>query len=158
MYPTLFHIGSFEITSFGAMMALAAVVGIWLFQREAHWSGLSANVSDAGAIGVVGGLLGAKLLRVVTRLAATLKPHYAEALHAIDVEGTAVKTFAERARTTDVSIAPVDRPRGRLDVPRHDERKPPARRSALCVTEWATQRKASGGGGSRSRDRPPVSV
>lgn len=62
MYPTLFHIGSYEITSFGAMVALAALFGMWLFQREAHWSRLSANVPDAGAIGVVGGLLGAKLL------------------------------------------------------------------------------------------------
>jgi len=32
----------------------------------------------------------------VTRLAATLKPEYAEALQAIDVVGTPVKTFAER--------------------------------------------------------------
>ena len=62
MYPTLFHIGSFEITSFGAMVALAAMVGMWLFQHETQWSGLPADVSDAGAVGVVGGLLGAKLL------------------------------------------------------------------------------------------------
>lgn len=32
----------------------------------------------------------------VSRLAATLKPEYAEALHAIDIAGTAVKTFAEQ--------------------------------------------------------------
>ena len=32
----------------------------------------------------------------VTRLAATLKPEYAEALQQIDVEGVAVKAFAER--------------------------------------------------------------
>jgi RNA polymerase sigma factor (sigma-70 family) len=32
----------------------------------------------------------------VTRLASTLKPEYAEALEAIDVAGTPVKTFAER--------------------------------------------------------------
>jgi RNA polymerase sigma-70 factor (ECF subfamily) len=32
----------------------------------------------------------------VTRLAGTLKREYAEALQAIDIEGTAVKTFAER--------------------------------------------------------------
>jgi RNA polymerase sigma factor (sigma-70 family) len=31
----------------------------------------------------------------VSRLAATLKPEYAEALHAIDVQGAAVKSFAE---------------------------------------------------------------
>jgi RNA polymerase sigma factor (sigma-70 family) len=32
----------------------------------------------------------------VSRLAATLKPEYAEALHAIDVGGTSVKAFAEQ--------------------------------------------------------------
>ena len=32
----------------------------------------------------------------VTRLASTLKPEYAEALRAIDVEGTSVKAFAEQ--------------------------------------------------------------
>jgi len=32
----------------------------------------------------------------VTRLAATLKPEYAEALQAIDVVGTPVKAFAEQ--------------------------------------------------------------
>ena len=68
MYPTLFHVGSFEITSFGVMVAVAALVGLWLFQREAHWSRLPANVVDAGAIGVFGGLLGAKLLWTLEHL------------------------------------------------------------------------------------------
>ena len=31
MYPVLFRIGSFEITSFGVLVAVAALVGIWLF-------------------------------------------------------------------------------------------------------------------------------
>ena len=37
----------------------------------------------------------AEICACVSRLAATLKPEYAEALQAIDVDGTAVKTFAE---------------------------------------------------------------
>ena len=36
----------------------------------------------------------------VTRLAATLKPEYADALQAIDVDGIPVKTFAERHELT----------------------------------------------------------
>ena len=36
----------------------------------------------------------------VSRLATTLKPEYAEALQAIDVDGTAVKTFAEQRGLT----------------------------------------------------------
>jgi hypothetical protein len=39
-------------------VALAALVGLWLFRRV-RWSGLSLDATDAG---VVGGLVGAKLL------------------------------------------------------------------------------------------------
>jgi DNA-directed RNA polymerase specialized sigma24 family protein len=38
--------------------------------------------------------LEAEICACITRLAATLKPEYADALQAIDVEGTAVKAFA----------------------------------------------------------------
>ena len=62
MYPTLFRIGSFEITSFGAMMAVAALVGLWLFRRELEYAKISPNAADAGLVGVFGGLVGAKLL------------------------------------------------------------------------------------------------
>jgi phosphatidylglycerol:prolipoprotein diacylglycerol transferase len=62
MYPVLFRIGSFEITSFGAMVALAAMVGLWLFRRELARSGLPQEAADAGLVGVLGGLAGAKLL------------------------------------------------------------------------------------------------
>lgn len=62
MYPVLFRIGTFEVTSFGAMVAVAALVGLWLFRRELHRSGLPSDASDAGLVGVVGGLVGAKLL------------------------------------------------------------------------------------------------
>lgn len=40
--------------------------------------------------------LEAEICACVSRLAATLKPEYAEALHAIDVQGTPVKAFAEQ--------------------------------------------------------------
>jgi phosphatidylglycerol:prolipoprotein diacylglycerol transferase len=62
MYPVLFRVGTFEVTSFGAMVALAALVGLWLFRRELQRSGLPRDATDAGLIGVLGGLLGAKLL------------------------------------------------------------------------------------------------
>jgi RNA polymerase sigma factor (sigma-70 family) len=41
----------------------------------------------------------------VSRLAATLKPEYAEALHAIDVGGTPVKTFAAQQGLTSNNAA-----------------------------------------------------
>jgi phosphatidylglycerol:prolipoprotein diacylglycerol transferase len=62
MYPVLFRIGSFEVTSFGVLLGVAAVVGIWIFGRELDRTGLPRDALDAALAGVVGGLLGAKLL------------------------------------------------------------------------------------------------
>ena len=62
MYPVLFRIGGFEITSFGVLVAVGALVGIWLFGRELKRSGLPDDGVDAAAVGVIGGLIGAKLL------------------------------------------------------------------------------------------------
>ena len=62
MYPVLFRIGDFEITSFGVLVAVGALVGIWLFGRELKRSGLPDDGVDAAAVGVIGGLIGAKLL------------------------------------------------------------------------------------------------
>ena len=62
MYPVLFRLGEFEITSFGALVGIAALVGIWVFTRELERSGLDAKAADAAIAGVIGGLVGAKLL------------------------------------------------------------------------------------------------
>jgi phosphatidylglycerol:prolipoprotein diacylglycerol transferase len=64
MYPTLFRIGNFDVTTFGVMVAIGALVGLWIFGRELARSGLPASASDAAMAGVFGGLLGAKLLWV----------------------------------------------------------------------------------------------
>lgn len=65
MYPVLFRIGGFEITSFGVIVGVAALVGIWLFGRELRRSGLPADAVEAAIAGVLGGLAGAKLLWTV---------------------------------------------------------------------------------------------
>ncbi len=62
MYPTLVRIGTFQITTFGVMVAVAALVGLRLFGRELSRSGLPATAADAALAGVLGGLIGAKLL------------------------------------------------------------------------------------------------
>jgi phosphatidylglycerol---prolipoprotein diacylglyceryl transferase len=62
MYPVLFRIGSFEVTTFGVMVAVAALAGLWLFRRELARDGLAVEAADAGIVGVFGGLIGAKLL------------------------------------------------------------------------------------------------
>jgi phosphatidylglycerol:prolipoprotein diacylglycerol transferase len=64
MYPVLFRIGSFEITSFGAMVAIGALAGLWIFQRELRRSALPDQAADAAVAGLIGGLAGAKLLWV----------------------------------------------------------------------------------------------
>ena len=62
MYPTLVRFGDFEITTFGALVALAALTGMWVFHRELARSGLPATGVDAALAGVLGGLAGAKLI------------------------------------------------------------------------------------------------
>ena len=68
MYPTFFRIGNFEITSFGVLVPIGALVGLWVFGRELKRSGLPASAGDAAMAGVFGGLLGAKLLWVAEHL------------------------------------------------------------------------------------------
>ena len=62
LYPTLFRIGDFEVTSFGVLVALGALVGMWIFQRELARSRLPESGVDAAVAGVLGGLAGAKVL------------------------------------------------------------------------------------------------
>lgn len=69
MLPVLFRIGSLDITSFGAMVALGALAGLWVFRRELARAGLPEAALDAAVYGLVGGLLGAKLLYVFEHLA-----------------------------------------------------------------------------------------
>jgi phosphatidylglycerol:prolipoprotein diacylglycerol transferase len=62
VYPVVFRLGDFEITSFGILVAVAALVGIRLFGRELSRRRLSSTAVDAAIAGVIGGLAGAKLL------------------------------------------------------------------------------------------------
>jgi phosphatidylglycerol:prolipoprotein diacylglycerol transferase len=68
MYPELLRIGSFTITSFGAMVGLGALVGLWIFSRQLRQSRLPSSALDATLAGVLGGLAGAKLLYVAEHL------------------------------------------------------------------------------------------
>lgn len=44
------------------LVAVAALVGLWLLERERRWSGLPSQTTDAAVVGVLGGLAGAKLV------------------------------------------------------------------------------------------------
>lgn len=62
MYPILFRIGDFEVTTFGALVALGALIGLWVLHSELKRSNLPEEGMDAALIGVIGGLVGAKLV------------------------------------------------------------------------------------------------
>jgi phosphatidylglycerol:prolipoprotein diacylglycerol transferase len=64
MYPVLFRIGTFEVTTFGVMVALGALAGLYVFRNELRRRGLPENATDAAIAGLFGGLIGAKLLYV----------------------------------------------------------------------------------------------
>ena len=61
----LFRIGDFEVTTFGVLVALGALTGLWIFRRELERSHLPADGVDAALMGVVGGLVGAKVVWAV---------------------------------------------------------------------------------------------
>ena len=62
MYPTLVRVGDFELTTFGALVAIAALVALWIFHRELARGGLPESGLDAALMGVLGGLAGAKII------------------------------------------------------------------------------------------------
>jgi len=62
MYPVLFRLGDFEITSFGVMVAVAALVGLTIFTRELRRSRLPEEGANAAVGGIIGGLVGAKVI------------------------------------------------------------------------------------------------
>lgn len=70
MYPVLFHIGSFPISSFGLMVGLAFLAGGWLSARSFEKLGHKGSVAwDLLTWCVLGGFLGAKLWWFVEELA-----------------------------------------------------------------------------------------
>ncbi len=64
MFPVLFQLGGFQVTSFGAMVALGALLGVWVLSRELRARSLAADAGNLGLWALMGGLLGAKLLFV----------------------------------------------------------------------------------------------
>ena len=62
MYPVVLRIGSFEVTSFGVMVAMAALVSLQVFGRELRLRHLPEDAVNAAIGGVLGGLAGAKLI------------------------------------------------------------------------------------------------
>lgn len=62
MYPVIFRIGDFEITSFGLMMFLSFITGAWIMSKQLKRYGLNPEIAwDILAWVAIGGILGAKL-------------------------------------------------------------------------------------------------
>jgi len=76
MHPILFHIGSYEVASYGLMLTVAFAVGILVAQRRAQARGLDGeSVVDAGIWIIVSSLVGSRVFWVATHLEDFLPPH-----------------------------------------------------------------------------------
>lgn len=66
MYPELFSIGPITLYSYGVLLAVSYLLGLWLAMRRARAWGLDANrVLDLGIYIIIAALVGAKLLLLV---------------------------------------------------------------------------------------------
>ena len=66
MYPELFSIGPITVYSYGVLLAVSYLLGLWLAMRRARAWGLDANrVLDLGIYIIIAALVGAKLLLLV---------------------------------------------------------------------------------------------
>ena len=67
MHPILFHLGSFPVHSYGVMMALAFVFGLWTATRARRREKISGEtIADVTLWIMIGGILGARTVYVAT--------------------------------------------------------------------------------------------
>ena len=75
MHPYLITIGNFSLPTYGALVATAFLVGIWITGRLAKRAGLDADsVTNLAVYAASAGLAGAKLLRMVPMMFQTGVP------------------------------------------------------------------------------------
>ena len=66
MFPQLFHIGRFFLPTYGVLVSLGVLVGLWVSVRNARKQGI--NPDDAwnfGILVVLCGIVGAKILYII---------------------------------------------------------------------------------------------
>jgi phosphatidylglycerol:prolipoprotein diacylglycerol transferase len=62
VYPVLIQLGPFELRSYGVVVALSFLLGLWLSTREAKRKGLDpALIQDFAFYALLGGIVGARL-------------------------------------------------------------------------------------------------
>jgi phosphatidylglycerol:prolipoprotein diacylglycerol transferase len=66
VFPKLFHIGTFFLPTYGVLVALGFLAGLWVAVRLARRSGISSElVTNLAVYCALGGLIGAKILMIV---------------------------------------------------------------------------------------------
>jgi phosphatidylglycerol:prolipoprotein diacylglycerol transferase len=66
MYPVLVQLGTFELRSYGIIVALSFFLGLWLSVREAKRKGLDPGlIQDFAFYALLGGIIGARIYFVV---------------------------------------------------------------------------------------------
>jgi phosphatidylglycerol:prolipoprotein diacylglycerol transferase len=62
MYPVLIQVGTFELRSYGVIVALSFLLGLWVSTSEAKRNGIDpALIQDFAFYAVVGGIIGARI-------------------------------------------------------------------------------------------------
>ena len=62
MYPVLFEFGNFQLRSYGIIVALSLLVGLWMSMKEAKGNGLDPKlIQDFAPYALLGGIIGARL-------------------------------------------------------------------------------------------------
>src|SRR3989442_8417495 len=107
MYPRLFtlpsfdvigrHIGPLTLHSYGVLLALAFLAGLWVVSREAKKAGLDATViTDMAVYVLIGGLVGAKLLLLLVEWSYYSK-HPGEILGLLQAEACSTAVSSARS-------------------------------------------------------------
>jgi phosphatidylglycerol:prolipoprotein diacylglycerol transferase len=69
MHPILVHLGKLQLRSYGFMLALSFLIGIWLAGRRAKQAGIDAQkILDLSVIIIIAAVVGSRLLYVVFHL------------------------------------------------------------------------------------------
>lgn len=69
MFPQLFHIGSFAVPTYGVLVALGVLIGLWISVRNSERQGIKAEYAwDFGIAVVLAGILGSKILYILVDL------------------------------------------------------------------------------------------
>jgi phosphatidylglycerol---prolipoprotein diacylglyceryl transferase len=66
MYPVLFQLGTFELRSYGVIVALSFFLGLWVSAKQARRAGLDPGlVQDFAFYALLGGIIGARIYFVL---------------------------------------------------------------------------------------------